>query len=87
MRSWKKRLGALFLALALMLAWSGGAIAWVEVGPGPTGGGPQRPGDTDPDDFPIVASGGHVTQSVVEQSTVPELSPQEMLMLFLARFL
>ena len=86
MRNWKKRLGALFLALALLIGGSGGAVAWVEVGPGPTGGAPDRPGDTDPDDFPIVYPDERQSEAFIEQSSAPELTPRELLMRFLARF-
>lgn len=86
MNSWTRKLGALLLMLSMLLAWSGGASAWIEIGPGPTGS-PERPGDTDPDDFPIISNGYEEVRISTDEIAGKGISAQTRMMLFLAKFL
>ncbi len=55
----KRKLGAIFLVLSMLLALPTGAFAWIDIDPGPEFGFGPPGGDTDPDDFPIVAAGNN----------------------------
>ncbi len=83
MSDWKRRLGTLFLALALMLAWSGGAVAWIEDGPGD----PKNIRETDPDDFPLVDRGHDEVRIEAKNSPNWNAAGYARLMIFLARFM
>lgn len=88
MRKLTKRLGVLFLALALLLAWSGDADAWKPGDRGGTGNGTREggggPTDGDMDDFPLVMN--EQSEARIDPEEAP-LSPYAKLMLFLARWL
>ena len=84
----RRKLGVMILLLpAILLVWTGVAGAWVDPEPlaGPGLGGGK--GDTDPDDFPIVAPDWHEVVSGVEEGRSIALPPSVRLALFLARFI